>query len=67
MDTIVEQNYATNPIVNDNFSISSKENDFWNDLPKFVQKGILESQEQFKQGKFTKFSEVKESILNRNI
>ncbi len=65
MSTIVEPNYTSNPILKDDYSSSLKEKDFWNDLPLFVQKGILESQEQYKEGKFTKFSEVKESILGR--
>lgn len=39
-------------------TFEEKEVDFWDELPAHVKAGILESQEQFKQGKFSKHEEV---------
>ena len=39
-------------------TFEEKEVDFWDELPKHVKAGILESQEQFKQGKFVTLEEV---------
>jgi hypothetical protein len=39
-------------------TFEEKEVDFWDELPEHVKTGILESQEQFKQGKFATLEEV---------
>lgn len=39
------------------FEEKENETDFWEELPEHVKAGILESQEQFKQGKFTTHEE----------
>jgi predicted transcriptional regulator len=39
-------------------TFEEKEPDFWDELPEHVKAGILESQEQFKQGKFSSHEEV---------
>ena len=39
-------------------TIEDNEIDFWEDLPEHVKVGILESQEQYKQGKFSSHEEV---------
>jgi predicted transcriptional regulator len=39
-------------------TFEEKEVDFWDELPEHVKAGILESQEQFKQGKFSTHEEV---------
>jgi predicted transcriptional regulator len=39
-------------------TFEEKEVDFWDELPEHVKAGILESQEQFKQGKFATLEEV---------
>jgi predicted transcriptional regulator len=39
-------------------TFEEKEVDFWKELPEHVKAGILESQEQFKQGKFVTLEEV---------
>ena len=39
-------------------TFEEKEVDFWKELPEHVKTGILESQEQFKQGKFVAHEEV---------
>jgi hypothetical protein len=69
MKTITEPNYSKSIDFEDNFSsnqpISSNEIDFWDTLPQFLRDAIIESHKQYKEGKFTKFSEVKTSILAR--
>lgn len=47
-------------------TFEEKEVDFWEELPEHVKAGILESQEQFKQGKYTKFHIVRDELLSRN-
>lgn len=47
-------------------TFEEKEADFWEELPEHVKLGILESQEQFRQGKFTEFDIVREELLSRN-
>lgn len=47
-------------------TFEEKEVDFWEELPEHVKAGILESQEQFKQGKYTKFAIVRDELLSRN-
>jgi predicted transcriptional regulator len=39
-------------------TFEENEVDFWEELPEYVKLGILESQEQFKQGKFSTHEEV---------
>lgn len=39
-------------------TFEEKEADFWEDLPEHVKSGILEGQEQIKQGKFSTHQEV---------
>ncbi|MBA4276661.1 hypothetical protein [Flavobacterium sp.] len=39
-------------------TFEEKEVDFWEELPEHVKAGIIESQEQFKQGKFSTHEEV---------
>jgi hypothetical protein len=39
-------------------TFEENEVDFWEELPEYVKLGILESQEQFKQGKFSTYEEV---------
>ena len=39
-------------------TFEEKEVDFWEELPEHLKAGILESQEQFKQGKFVTLEEV---------
>ena len=46
--------------------ISFEEKDFWSELPENVKDKVEESQEQYKQGKYTEFSVVKEILLARN-
>ena len=39
--------------------ITFQENDFWEELPEHVKQGILESQKQIKEGKFSTLAEVR--------
>ncbi len=39
-------------------TFEEKEVDFWDELPEHVKTGILESQQQFEQGKFSSHEEV---------
>lgn len=39
-------------------TFEESETDFWEELPEHVKTGILESQEQFKQGKFSTHEDI---------
>ncbi|QBN18531.1 hypothetical protein [Flavobacterium nackdongense] len=46
-------------------TFEDKEGDFWEELPEHVKAGILESQEQFTQGKFSTHEEVMEKYKTK--
>ncbi len=46
-------------------TFDQNEEDFWDELPAHVKSGILESQEQFNQGKFSSHEEIMTKYKNK--